>query len=123
MGDYVHVRPNEDAEVIRRFVHVPVPAGAAVFWDQRLPHANAKQNKGKEPRSVVYGGFLPRGKGIGINRAYAEEQLRRLKEGRAQPDFWLREGEASAQCLGGGEVGGGHALFASLSEDAVNLLQ
>jgi hypothetical protein len=24
---------------------VPVPAGAAVFWDQRLPHANARCNK------------------------------------------------------------------------------
>jgi ectoine hydroxylase-related dioxygenase (phytanoyl-CoA dioxygenase family) len=119
----VHVRPNEDAEVIRRFVHVPVPAGAAVFWDQRLPHANARWNKGKEPRSVVYGGFLPRGKGIFINQAYAKEQLRRLKEGRAQPDFWLHEKERSAPWGLGGEEGAASALFASLSVGAVNMLK
>ena len=123
VGDYVHVRPNEDAEVIRRFVHVPVPAGAAVFWDQRLPHANARWNKGKEPRSVVYGGFLPRGKGIFINQAYAKEQLRRLKEGRAQPDFWLHEKERSAPWGLGGEEGAASALFASLSGGAVNMLK
>ena len=102
-------------------MHVPVPAGAAVFWDQRLPHANARKNQGNEPRSVVYGGFLPRGEGIGINKAYAKEQLRRLKEGRVQADFWLNETRDRSQ-TGESRIVGGEALFKSLSADAVNML-
>ena len=71
---------------MKRIEHIDVPAGAAVFWDQRIPHANAYKNEGNEAREVVYGGFLPRG--IDINDRYAEEQRRRFITGRPQTDFW-----------------------------------
>ena len=87
VGDYVHVSPRDDAAVLARVRHVPVPAGAAVFWDQRLPHANARRNGKREPRAVVYGGFLPRG--VAKNDAYAAEQRRRLVAGAPQPNFWM----------------------------------
>ena len=117
VGDYVHIRPKEDSDVIDRFTHVPVPSGAAVFWDQRLPHANSRRNKGSKSRCVVYGGFLPRGKGIELNEAYAKEQLRRLKEGRPQTDFWMN-GKEDLQNLDNGRD-----LFESLSDEALEMLQ
>ena len=79
--------PGDDAAAMRRVAHVPVPAGAALFWDQRVPHGNARSNRKAEPRAVVYGGFLPRG--VPINDAYAAEQRRRLRVGAPQPDFWI----------------------------------
>ena len=66
----------------------PPPRGAAVFWDQRIPHANARTNAASEPRRVIYGGFLPR---VPLNERYAAEQLRRYELGLPQPDFWLEE--------------------------------
>jgi hypothetical protein len=35
VGEYTHIRPQEDAEVMKRIEHIPVPAGSAVFWDIR----------------------------------------------------------------------------------------
>jgi hypothetical protein len=35
VGEYTHIRPQEDADVMKRIEHVPVPAGSAVFWDIR----------------------------------------------------------------------------------------
>ncbi len=87
VGDYVALSPGDDAAAMRRVAHVPVPAGAALFWDQRVPHGNARSNRKAEPRAVVYGGFLPRG--VPINDAYAAEQRRRLRVGAPQPDFWI----------------------------------
>ena len=55
-----HARPREDARVIEEVGHVPLRAGCAVFWDQRIPHANARFNRGPAAREVIYGGWLPR---------------------------------------------------------------
>ena len=88
VGDFCPIRTKEDAELIARFGHVPIPAGAAVFWDQRIPHANSNGNTTDTPRAVIYGGFLP---DVPLNRAYAAQQLRQLKERKPQPDFWLRK--------------------------------
>jgi ectoine hydroxylase-related dioxygenase (phytanoyl-CoA dioxygenase family) len=84
VGDYIAV---SEPSLVARFEHVPIPAGAALFWDQRLPHANARRNNSGGARMVVYGGFLPRGPAI--NDAYAVEQRRRLLLAQAQPDFWM----------------------------------
>ncbi|KAJ1448567.1 hypothetical protein M885DRAFT_538708 [Pelagophyceae sp. CCMP2097] len=86
VGDYIAVSARDDPYILRRFQHIPIPTGAAIFWDQRLPHANALRNTAG-PRLVLYGGFLPRG--VPCNDAYAKEQLRRLLKAEAQPDFWM----------------------------------
>ena len=96
VGDYVALSPREDAGLLDRVAHVPVPAGAALFWDQRLPHGNARRNRKTEPRAVVYGGFLPR---VPLNDAYAAEQLRRLKLGMPQPDFWTHRAPTGEDAL------------------------
>ena len=62
-------------ELHKRFeLHLAYPAGAAVFWDWRLPHRNAKEHNGSVPREVVYTGFLP---DIPLNRQYVIDQLKR----------------------------------------------
>eukprot|EP00940_MAST-03C_sp_MAST-3C-sp2_P001431 g1431.t1 len=82
-GDFTAIRYDD---LLKRVRHVAVPAGAAVFWDQRIVHANSLRNAGNEPRAVVYGGFLPR---VPRNIAYAQEQLRRARAYLPQCDFWL----------------------------------
>ena len=87
LGEYTHMRPTEDATVMQRVQHVPgVCAGSAVFWDNRLPHANAYRHNGTEPRAVVYASFLPP---IALNRAYAERQLQLWKQGKNPTDQWI----------------------------------
>ena len=85
VGDFIALTMRDDAAVVAGVGHVPVPAGAAVFWDQRVPHANARRNTKHEARAVAYGGFLPRTR---LNDAYATEQRRRFLLGEPQPDFW-----------------------------------
>ena len=112
VGDYLAVSTKRDASVLAGFRHVPVPAGAAVFWDQRIPHANARRNQKSECRRVVYGGFLPR---VPRNEAFLKEQRRRLIAGEPQADFWTKGGGVAAPP--------DHAANASaLSPDARSLL-
>lgn len=92
VGDFTPIQPKIDKEILRKFEHIPVPAGAAVFWDQRIPHANARHNTASVPRAVIYGGFLPRTE---LNAAYAREQLRRFHLRLPQPDFWMEEKTAA----------------------------
>jgi hypothetical protein len=35
VGEYTHIRPREDAPVMKMIQHIPVQAGSAVFWDER----------------------------------------------------------------------------------------
>lgn len=35
LGEYTHIRPAEDKDVLQRIQHIAVPAGSAVFWDNR----------------------------------------------------------------------------------------
>lgn len=86
LGEYTHVRPTEDADVMARIRHVPVRAGCAVFWDNRIPHANAYRHNGQIPRAVVYCSFLP---DIPLNREYVEKQLANLRAGRKPTDQWI----------------------------------
>ena len=84
VGDFIALTMRDDAAVVAGVGHVPVPAGAAIFWDQRVPHANARRNTKHEARAVAYGGFLPR---TPLNDMYATEQRRRFLLGEPQPDF------------------------------------
>lgn len=86
IGEYTHIRPNEDADVMQRVEHIPVRAGSVVFWDNRLPHANAYRHDGSMPRSVIYCSFLPP---VSLNREYAKRQLRQWLEGKTPNDQWI----------------------------------
>jgi Protein of unknown function (DUF1479) len=94
-GEYTHIRPKEDRDVMDRIRHVPVRAGAAVFWDHRIPHANAYRNDGTRPRCVVYTSFLP---DVAINREYVREQLENMKMGRQPTDTWIESTKHEESC-------------------------
>lgn len=88
MGEYTHIRPVEDRDVLTQIRHVPVKAGSAIFWDVRVPHGNAYRHVGTEPRCVVYCSFLP---DVPLNRTYVARQLQQWKEGRAPMDqLWSK---------------------------------
>jgi len=92
IGEYTHIRPLEDRLVMERVEHVPVRAGSVVFWDNRIPHANAYRHDGKLPRCVVYCSFLPY---VPINREYAAKQLENWKHGRQPTDQWINTSDES----------------------------
>ena len=71
---------------MRRIRHVQVRAGSAVFWDYRIPHANAYRHSGTEPRAVVYCSFLP---DVPVNRRYVREQLKKWNLGQIPTDQWV----------------------------------
>eukprot|EP00980_Cylindrotheca_fusiformis_P028118 scaffold22581_cov123-Cylindrotheca_fusiformis.AAC.15 len=85
VGEYTHIRPVEDREVMERVCHLPVSAGSAVFWDNRIPHANAYRHDGCTPRAVVYCSFLP---DVPLNRQYVKNQLQKFWEKRPVTDQW-----------------------------------
>mmetsp|Transcript_22809 Transcript_22809/g.56361 ORF Transcript_22809/g.56361 Transcript_22809/m.56361 type:complete len:358 (-) Transcript_22809:1741-2814(-) len=85
VGEYTHIRPKEDREVMERVQHIPVSAGSVVFWDIRIPHANAYRHNGTDPRAVVYCSFLP---DIELNREYVKEQLRKYYAKKPITDQW-----------------------------------
>ena len=87
VGDFT---PMRDPDVIKQYKHIPIPAGAALFWDQRLPHANSMKNESNTTRRCIYGGFLPYTE---KNIKYNEEQVRRLENGIPQADFWMKDDE------------------------------
>jgi hypothetical protein len=85
VGEYTHIRPTEDRAIMDRVGHIPVTAGSAVFWDNRIPHANAYRHDGLQPRAVVYCSFLPE---IALNRSYVQNQLEHWQRGGAPKDQW-----------------------------------
>jgi hypothetical protein len=96
IGEYTHIRPKEDAAVLKRIQHIPVPAAGAVFWDNRIPHGNAFRHVGPaaaregttdvEPRAVVYCSFLP---DVAINRSFAQQQLENWQKQINPCDQWI----------------------------------
>jgi hypothetical protein len=85
VGEYTHIRPKEDREVMEQVCHIPVSAGSAVFWDNRIPHANAYRHDGSIPRAVVYCSFLP---DIALNQRYIKNQLQSFLAKRPVTDQW-----------------------------------
>jgi len=88
MGEYTHIRPKEDVDIMKRIEHIPVKAGSAVFWDNRIPHANAYMNNSDHSRIVVYCSFLP---DIALNRDYVRKQLDDYQLGRIPRDQWIEK--------------------------------
>jgi len=97
IGEYTHIRPKEDAEIIKRFEHIPVSAGSAVLWDNRIPHANSYCNDANVTRAAVYCSFLP---DVEVNRFYAAKQLQDYKCGRIPRDQWIHitDNKGSFKC-------------------------
>jgi hypothetical protein len=85
VGEYTHMRPKEDRDVMDRVCHIPVPAGSAVFWDNRIPHSNAYTHNGTIPRAVVYCSFLP---DVELNRCYVQNQLLNYQQNKPVKDQW-----------------------------------
>jgi hypothetical protein len=71
---------------LSKIQHIAVRAGSVVFWDNRIPHANAYRHDGDEPRVVAYCSFLPN---VPVNRQYAHQQLARWKRGLNPTDQWI----------------------------------
>jgi ectoine hydroxylase-related dioxygenase (phytanoyl-CoA dioxygenase family) len=90
IGEYTHIRPNEDENVMALIQHIPVGAGSAVFWDNRIPHANAYRNDHGEARAVVYCSFLP---DIQLNREYVRRQLYNYQRRIPPNDQWINAAE------------------------------
>jgi Protein of unknown function (DUF1479) len=89
LGEYTHIRPVQDAPVMQRIQHVQhVTAGSAVFFDNRIPHANSYRHDGDQPRSVVYCSFLPN---VALNQKYAIDQLDKFQRGIYPNDQWIRQ--------------------------------
>lgn len=44
VGEYTHVSPSLDPDIMQRMQHIPVRSGSAVFWDNRIPHGNSYRN-------------------------------------------------------------------------------
>mmetsp|Transcript_45850 Transcript_45850/g.139259 ORF Transcript_45850/g.139259 Transcript_45850/m.139259 type:complete len:407 (-) Transcript_45850:212-1432(-) len=98
-GNYTHIRPTEDSDVMAQVRHIPVRAGDAVFWDERIPHSNSYRHDGCTPRAVVYCSFLP---DVELNRSYARQQLEDWKVKRRPRDQWI-------EISGGKDDGSGKA--------------
>lgn len=90
VGEYTHIRPMEDASIMKRVRHIPVRAGSAVFWDTRIPHANAYRNDADQPRAVVYCSFLPN---VAINRPYVDNQRHKFLHNINPTDQWIHDNE------------------------------
>jgi len=120
VGEYTHLHPNHDRELLKRVQHIPVPAGSAVFWDNRIPHGNSYINKplnlndstirnneesskvlgSSGSRAVIYCSFLP---DVNINRSFVKSQLTdwKLKRPPKVGDRWIKLDESNQ---GTGEV-------------------
>lgn len=125
VGEYTHLSPSHDRALMQRVRHVPVRAGSAVFWDTRIPHANAYRNDPSPvgpdagenegtaaaaagargaagARAVVYCSFLP---DVAVNRRFVRRQLADW-QGRRAPrvgDRWIRQEEAEHRDPGADE--------------------
>ncbi len=91
IGEYTHIRPKEDENVMKLVQHIPVRAGSVVFWDNRIPHANAYRNESEVSRAVVYCSFLP---DVPLNRRYAEKQLEDYRDMKFPRDQWIAIGDS-----------------------------
>jgi len=110
VGEYTHLSPSFDKELMKRIQHIPVKAGSVVFWDNRIPHGNSYRNDPSPEsvvnddgnnnsvlgtsgsRAVVYCSFLP---DVDINRKFVQRQLVDWKERRPPRigDRWMKQEE------------------------------
>ena len=53
VGEYTHLSPSHDRDIMQRIQHVPVNAGSVVFWDNRIPHGNSYRNDPPPPPTTT----------------------------------------------------------------------
>lgn len=108
VGEYSHLDPTFDRDIIERIKHIPVRAGSAVFWDDKIPHGNSYRNdlthingdtaavpdfadtlEISGARAVVYCSFLP---DVDVNRNFVLRQLDdwKLQRPPRAGDRWIR---------------------------------
>lgn len=112
VGEYTHVHPMYDHDILSRIQHIPVKAGSVVFWDNRIPHGNSFRNDPisvvdndvdvnndnrfnndalsiSGARAVVYCSFLP---DVHVNRTFVSNQLLdwKLRRPPRMGDRWIR---------------------------------
>eukprot|EP00571_Detonula_confervacea_P002050 CAMPEP_0172324350 /NCGR_PEP_ID=MMETSP1058-20130122/51144_1 /TAXON_ID=83371 /ORGANISM="Detonula confervacea, Strain CCMP 353" /LENGTH=469 /DNA_ID=CAMNT_0013040611 /DNA_START=290 /DNA_END=1696 /DNA_ORIENTATION=+ len=115
VGEYTHLSPSFDRDIMQRMQHIPVRAGSVVFWDNRIPHGNSYRNDPpvngisnddyggttftdvlgtSGSRAVVYCSFLP---DVQVNRSFVQRQLDDWKIQRAPRvgDRWIRQEDNS----------------------------
>lgn len=85
VGEFSPIRPVEDADIMNNMTPISCRAGDMILFDYRIPHANSRFNQSHRSREVVYLGFLPP---ITRNLSYAQEQLRRFRQGILPCDQW-----------------------------------
>lgn len=118
VGEYTHLHPTYDRDIISRIQHILVKAGSVVFWDNRIPHGNSFRNDPilvvdnddggginnnancfnndaltiSGARAVVYCSFLP---DVQVNRTYVSNQLLdwKLRRPPSMGDRWIRHHE------------------------------
>jgi Protein of unknown function (DUF1479). len=117
IGEYTHIRPMEDENVMKSIRHIPVRAGSAVFWDNRIPHANAYRNDSDIARAVVYCSFLPN---VPLNRQYAEKQLEDYLLKRKPRDTWIHIQEDGENSLESRKEGNDYS-FSKLGRKLIKL--
>lgn len=83
-GEFFRMHHHQHEPLQKACQPVVAPAGAMVFWDNRLPHATAAKLAGHDTREVVYTGFLP---DVPLNRAYILRQLAAIRANRAPPAY------------------------------------
>jgi len=88
VGQYTHIRPLEDSNVLSQIKHISCRAGSAVIWDYRIPHGNSYRNDSDVTREVIYASFLP---DVTINRVYVKNQLTNYRERKIPTDQWAVE--------------------------------
>eukprot|EP00804_Cyclotella_cryptica_P001632 CCRYP_014949-RA/>CCRYP_014949-RA protein AED:0.08 eAED:0.08 QI:119/1/1/1/1/1/3/524/432 len=140
VGEYTHLHPNHDRELLQRVQHIPVQAGSAVFWDNRIPHGNAYRNNPPKlscstisnvddeetskvlgssgSRAVVYCSFLP---DVHVNRSFVKSQLTdwKLKRAPKVGNRWIKHEESNEIT---GEVSNTTQIEANLTDLGRRLL-
>ena len=123
VGEYTHLHPTYDRDIISRIQHIPVKAGSVVFWDNRIPHGNSFRNDPisivdnddndginknvnrfndddalsiSGARAVIYCSFLP---DVQVNRTYVSNQLIdwKLRRPPRMGDRWIRQQQQQQQ--------------------------
>ena len=81
-GQFFRMGSKSYCALAKRLVPISVPAGAVLFWDNRLPHATCATLVSDDTREVVYFSYLP---AVGPNVALYRESFYEIEQALAGP--------------------------------------
>lgn len=149
VGEYTHLSPSHDRDIMQRIEHIPVRAGTVVFWDNRIPHGNAYRNDNTNggsgrsdngdslpsttssplgqsgSRAVVYCSFLP---DVEVNKRFIQQQLADWEKCRAPRvgDRWIKQDEVGNEAKDNdgqeSDMDGSNIMMQNLSDLGKKLL-